>query len=48
MLKQVGYNDYLIDSMDLVNAAFYGVDKKATPDIVMRPGAVDIPEGKGH
>ena len=45
-LLNIGYNDYAIDAVDNVNKDFYGVGRKAM-DIVMTPGAVNIPEGKG-
>ena len=42
----VGYDGCNIDAAKKVNADFYGVDKMST-DIVMIPGTVDIPKGKG-
>jgi lipid-binding SYLF domain-containing protein len=42
----VGYNDYVIDAVNSVNNGFYGKDAEAV-DIVMTPGTVEVPKGKG-
>lgn len=42
----VGINDHLIETSNPTNEAFYGKEADGT-DIVMMPGTVDIPEGKG-
>jgi lipid-binding SYLF domain-containing protein len=45
-MLDIGYNNCGIDAENEVNKNFYGVDKKVM-DIVMTPGTVDIPKGKG-
>ena len=46
VLLNIGYDSYSIDAVNNVNAYFYGVEKDAA-DIIMMPGTVDIPQGKG-
>jgi len=43
----VGINNYFLDNVEEVNKAFYGSDAPAALEIVTKPEAVKIPEGKG-
>jgi lipid-binding SYLF domain-containing protein len=43
----VGYNQYMINAATHVNKDFYANDTAKPVDIVMTPGAVEIPTGKG-
>ena len=45
-MMNLGYDGCNIDAAKKVNADFYGVEKDSM-DIVMTPGTVDIPQGKG-
>jgi lipid-binding SYLF domain-containing protein len=42
----VGYNDYAVDAATAVNLNFYGKNAESV-DIVMTPGTVEVPTGKG-
>ena len=45
-MVNVGFNGYAIHARNDTNEDFYGVDKFVM-DIVLTPGTVDIPKGKG-
>jgi lipid-binding SYLF domain-containing protein len=42
----IGFTDYMVNAVKKVNADFYGKDAEAL-DIVMTPGTVEVPTGKG-
>jgi lipid-binding SYLF domain-containing protein len=45
-MMNIGYNDYVLEAVDKKNEDFYGKTAKAI-DIVMTPGTVEVPTGKG-
>lgn len=46
VFMSIGINEYILEPVPEYNQGFYGKQEKAT-DIVMKPGTVTIPKGKG-